>query len=87
MKGQRVRNGEVLFLSGLFIEQLLRARHYSLGFYMGSISPACFSCTVASSINICSVMSDSLRPDSSLHGIFQARILEWVAISYSRGSS
>jgi len=26
-------------------------------------------------------------PDSSVHGIFQARILEWVAISYSRGSS
>ena len=25
-------------------------------------------------------------PGSSVHGIFQARILEWVAISYSRGS-
>ena len=24
---------------------------------------------------------------SSVHGIFQARILEWVAISYSKGSS
>ena len=24
---------------------------------------------------------------SSVHGLFQARILEWVAISYSRGSS
>ena len=24
-------------------------------------------------------------PDSSVHGIFQTRILEWVAISYSRG--
>ena len=24
---------------------------------------------------------------SSVHGIFQARLLEWVAISYSRGSS
>ena len=24
---------------------------------------------------------------SSVHGIFQARILEWVAISYYRGSS
>ena len=27
------------------------------------------------------------QPDSSVHGIFQARILEWVAISFSRGSS
>ena len=26
-------------------------------------------------------------PGSSVHGIFQARILEWVAGSYSRGSS
>ena len=25
--------------------------------------------------------------DSSIHGILQARILEWVAISFSRGSS
>ena len=35
----------------------------------------------------CSVVSDSLRstdyrpPGSSVHGIFQARLLEWVAIS------
>ena len=40
-----------------------------------------------------SVMSDSLRRwglsllGSSVHGIFQARILEWVAVSFSRGSS
>ena len=26
-------------------------------------------------------------PGSTVHGIFQARILEWVGISYSRGSS
>ena len=36
-------------------------------------------------------MSDSLwpfvTPGSSLHGIFQTRILRWVAISSSRGSS
>jgi len=30
---------------------------------------------------------DGSPPGSSVHGIFQARILEWVAISYSRGSS
>ena len=34
-----------------------------------------------------SVVSDSLWPHgSSLHGISQARILKWVAISFSRGS-
>ena len=34
------------------------------------------------------VMSDSLRPlDYTVHGILQARILEWVAFPFSRGSS
>ena len=39
------------------------------------------------------IMSNSLRhvdcspPSSSVHGILQARILDWVAISFSRGSS
>ena len=28
-----------------------------------------------------------LRTRTSVHGIFQARILEWVAIPFSRGSS
>ena len=30
---------------------------------------------------------DCILPGSSVHGIFQARVLEWVAISFSRGSS
>ena len=30
---------------------------------------------------------DCSLPDSSVHGILQARILEWGAISFSRGSS
>ena len=30
---------------------------------------------------------DCKLPGSSVHGIFQARMLEWVAISFSRGSS
>ena len=30
---------------------------------------------------------DYSPPNSSVHWIFQARILEWVSISYSRGSS
>ena len=35
---------------------------------------------------LCNPMDCSL-PGSSVHGIFQARILEWVAISHSRESS
>ena len=31
--------------------------------------------------------TDCILPSSSVHGIFQARILEWIAISLSRGSS
>ena len=34
----------------------------------------------------CDPMNCSL-PSSSIHGVFQARILEWVASSFSRGSS
>ena len=35
-----------------------------------------------------SVVSDSLNPmDQTVHGILQARILEWVAFPFSRGSS
>ena len=39
---------------------------------------------------LCLTLGDSMDcilPGSSLHGILQARILEWVAISSSRGSS
>ena len=34
-------------------------------------------------------VSDSLRPHGlhTVHGILQARILEWVAVSFSSGSS
>ena len=39
-----------------------------------------------SSATLCDPMGCSL-PGFSIHGIFQARILEWVAISFSRGSS
>ena len=35
---------------------------------------------------LCDPLDCSL-PGSSVHGILQARILEWVAISFSRGSS
>ena len=42
----------------------------------------------------CSVMYDSLLlhglyslPGSSIHGIFQVRVLQWIAISFSRGFS
>ena len=39
-----------------------------------------------SCLSLCDPMDCSL-PGSSIHGILQARVLEWVAISFSRGSS
>ena len=35
---------------------------------------------------LCNAM-DCSPPGSPVHGVLQARILEWVAISFSRGSS
>ena len=52
-----------------------------------------FEILVSSSSESHLVVSDSCDPmvcslpGSSVHGILQARILEWVAISFSRGSS
>ena len=44
-------------------------------------------CSVSQSCpTLCDLVGCS-PPGSSVHGIFQARILEWVAISYSKGSS
>ena len=41
---------------------------------------------VKSSLTLCNPM-DCSPPGSSVHGIFQTRVLECVAISFSRGSS
>ena len=37
-------------------------------------------------LTLCDPMDCSL-PGSSVHGIFQARVLEWISTSFSRGSS
>ena len=47
-------------------------------------------CMHAKSLQWCLTLCDPMDyspPVSSVHGILQARILEWVAISYSGGSS
>ena len=36
---------------------------------------------------LCPTLRPHRQPGSSVHGIFQARLLEWVAIPFSRGSS
>ena len=50
----------------------------------------CLSCVCAkllqSCLTLCSPM-DYSPPDSSVHGILQVRILEWIAVPSSRGSA
>ena len=46
----------------------------------------CESEVVQSCPTLCDPMHCSL-PGSSIHGIFQARVLEWIAISFCRESS
>ena len=46
----------------------------------------CSSVSAQSCPALCDT-TDCNPPGSSVHGIFQGRILEWVATSYSRGSS
>ena len=49
-----------------------------------------YMCVCTKSLQLCLTLCDPMDrspPGSSIHGILQARILEWVAMSSSRGSS
>ena len=48
------------------------------------------ACMHVKSLQSCVTLCDSMDcspPGSSVHGVFQVRILEWVVIPFSRGSS
>ena len=45
-----------------------------------------YVCSVTQCVRLCHPM-DCSPPGSSVHEILQARILEWVAIPYSKGTS
>ena len=55
--------------------------YFSPFFRLESESEVAQSC-----LTLCDPMDCSLS-GSSIHGIFQARVLEWISISFSRGSS
>ena len=56
-------------------------------FFILSVPPCCMHAKLLEScLTLCSP-TDCSPPGSSVHGILQARILEWVSISFSRGSS
>ena len=49
-----------------------------------------YACVHAKSLQLCPTLCNSVDcspPDSSVHGSLQTRILEWVAMPSSRGSS
>ena len=52
----------------------------------GSLAFACGLSLAQMCLTLCDPM-DCSPPGSSVHGITQVRILEWIAISFSRGSS
>ena len=50
------------------------------------LKEGCYRLAAKSCPTLCDTM-DCILPDSSVHGISPARILEWVAISFSNGSN
>ena len=44
-------------------------------------------CVYAKSLQLCPTLCDLMDTGFSVHGILQARILEWAAMPSSRGSS
>ena len=55
-----------------------------------SLPPVVWCCACGLVIQLCLTLCNSMDcslPGSSVHGILQARILEWVAVLFSRGSS
>ena len=66
--------------TGQFTQHWMLWRCYCLQGLLGTMSHACM-CPSLWDLMDCSPWG------SSVHGIFQARILEWVVISYFRGSS
>jgi len=83
-----------------FLDSTYKLQHTvpaSLWLILLSIIPSRFICVVGRSQKVevlvaqsCPTLCNPLDcspPGSSVHGILQARILEWVAIPFSRGSS
>ena len=60
---------------------------------LGAVMQVCVCvsvCVYAKSLQLCPTLCDPMEyrpPGSSVHGVLQARILEWVAFASSRGSS
>ena len=80
---------QFLFFPQTFVELIQKGQ---LGYTIMEYKHTLFSSMsewVSEVAQLCPTLYDPMSyslPGSSVHGIFQARILEWVAISFSRGS-
>ena len=52
-----------------------------------SVLMNCYCYSFAKSCLILGILMDCSLPGSSVHEIFQAKVLEWIAISFSKESS
>ena len=69
---------------------ILRIRRQNYLLYTVSLSNTSFLCVCAKSHQSCQTLCDPMDyslPGSSVHGILQVRIMEWVAMPSSRESS
>ena len=76
------RNGHLLSYFIIFFVRF-EASNFSSSLLFWTILAAIWCVYAQLCLSLCNPMDCSL-PGSSVLGIFQARILEWVAISYSR---
>ena len=68
------------------VSVFLYIKHLEVCLCVVTAATACCCLVAKSCPTFCDPM-DYSPPSLSLHGIFQTRILEWVATSFSRGSS
>ena len=84
---------ERIFVLPLFLFFNFRKRHCVSDtgrMIFSCLSDTCLFCMCAQSAQSCPTLCDPMDcslPGSSVYGIFQARILKWIAIVFSRGSS
>ena len=69
---------------------LLESTRKISGIYKTHVCVCMYVCVCVLVAQLCPILCDPMDcspPGSSVHGIHQARILEWVAMPFSRGSS
>ena len=78
-------NGKTTFIA-IVLRELSQSCESLLKYKISGTPPSLSGSIFQSCLTLCDPVNCG-PPGSSAHGISQARTLEWVAISYSRGSS